>query len=511
MISRKLLISAILLLGTGCIGGLESKNLSFFRAPLLSTHRIVPRPPLPTNNNQVLLVGLKSHLGRGTTDIETSTELRLISPGRALRLSDSNGLVHRAREISIAWRKISLLKSKSFARKVLGPYASFESAQNVAFELQQKGFFPEIAYPKDWEVWLPINVDLPKKFKAVLFTETIDFEVKPVLRGSSGEFLLSGPLQLEAPDGLLWQGGIYKGPFLLQADAYGGWTLVEQIALERYLEGVVPHEIGGGSPAAALEVQAVLARTWAIANSNRFLIDGYHLCSDTQCQVYQDPRQAGQKVKTAISKTSGKILSWRNQPIHAVYHASNGGVMASAREAWAMDSVPYLRAELDGIKTWRNSFLLPLNEYAVKSLLQNRVGAYGANHSLFRWNRTFSAEQIKMFLSSVKTNVTLPKTITVLERGRSGRVLALEIRESGNQDPIVLRLDQIRRIFRGLPSTLFVISKQAEGRWEFSGGGFGHGAGLSQAGAIDLAQRGWTVQEILSHYYPGTTFGPLPD
>ena len=41
------------------------------------------------------------------------------------------------------------------------------------------------------------------------------------------------------------------------------------------------------------------------------------------------------------------------------------------------------------------------------------------------------------------------------------------------------------------------------------GGGFGHGAGLSQAGAIDLAWRGWPVERILSHYYPGTVYGPL--
>ena len=140
-----------------------------------------------------------------------------------------------------------------------------------------------------------------------------------------------GPLRIEAPGGLRWRGGVFQGPFRLQRDAYESWTLVEQVPVERYLAGVVPHEIGAGSPVAALQAQTVLARTWALANSHRFRIDGYHLCSDTQCQVYGDPRQAGWAVRQAIAATSGQLLSWDRLPISAVYHASNGGVMAAGR------------------------------------------------------------------------------------------------------------------------------------------------------------------------------------
>jgi SpoIID/LytB domain protein len=89
-------------------------------------------------------------------------------------------------------------------------------------------------------------------------------------------------------------------------------------------------------------------------------------------------------------------------------------------------------------------------------------------------------------------------------------VLALQIAGSGESEPVVLRLDQIRRTLRRLPSTLFVIEPQGSDRWLVRGGGFGHGAGLSQAGAIDLAWRGWPTERILRHYYPGTVYGPLP-
>ena len=95
----------------------------------------------------------------------------------------------------------------------------------------------------------------------------------------------------------------------------------------------------------------------------------------------------------------------------------------------------------------------------------------------------------------------------VLERGASGRVVRLAIAGPGGQE--VLVRDAIRRRLRQLPSTLFVLQPAGAGAWWFEGGGFGHGAGLSQAGAIDLAGRGWSLQRILNHYYPGTALLPV--
>jgi SpoIID/LytB domain protein len=100
----------------------------------------------------------------------------------------------------------------------------------------------------------------------------------------------------------------------------------------------------------------------------------------------------------------------------------------------------------------------------------------------------------------------LPSRIAVLERGASGRVTALEIRGATR---VVLRRDAIRRSIRQLPSTLFNVEALGPGRWRFVGGGYGHGAGLSQAGAIDLAARGWSMERILQRYYPGTQLLPL--
>ena len=79
----------------------------------------------------------------------------------------------------------------------------------------------------------------------------------------------------------------------------------------------------------------------------------------------------------------------------------------------------------------------------------------------------------------------------------------------GPQGQVVLERDAIRRTYRQLPSTLFVLRPAGGGAWSVVGGGFGHGAGLSHAGAIDLARRGWTVDQILSRYYPGAQLVPI--
>ena len=123
--------------------------------------------------------------------------------------------------------------------------------------------------------------------------------------------------------------------------------------------------------------------------------------------------------------------------------------------------------------------------------------------------RRFPRMNFVALIPSFQKATALPRYVRVLERGDSGRVIALEIASSQKQVQTVLRLDEIRRVLGGLPSTLFVVNEFKPGIWEFSGGGFGHGAGLSQAGAIDLARRGWKTSRILRHYYPGTTYGTL--
>ena len=474
---------------------------------VVATHRLVPEPPAALGQQPLLWVALADHLGGRAT----AAPLRLNSAGEALTLIDSTGRQWSGPSVVITWREVPLETPIFLARRIAGPYASFESAERVAKRWRDQGVKAQLAHPNEWEVWAPKGSAAPEGISVRDWSGELTATVEPVFQGLDGGYTLKGPVQIQAPQGLRWKGGVYRGPFRLQADAYGGWTLVEQVPLEQYLEGVVPHEIGAGSPAAALQAQTVLARTWALANSHRFRIDGYHLCSDTQCQVYSDPRQAGPAVRQAIAATKGRLLSWQGTPISAVYHATNGGVMAAGPEAWAMDAAPYLKAEADGDQAWQVRHRLPLQQSgAVEAPLSDQAGAYGVRHPLFRWRRTLTATEVIRALGHQAAGLKSPLSISVLERGASGRVLALQISGAGDAAPVVLKLDRIRRTLRRLPSTLFVITPQASDSWLVVGGGFGHGAGLSQAGAIDLAWRGWSTEKILEHYYPGTVYGPLP-
>ena len=471
-----------------------------------ATHRPVADPPPVEGLEPVLWVALEDHLGAAAT----AAPLNLRASAGSLGLSDATGEQHSGPRFAITWRSVPLARPLPLARQIAGPYASFESADRVASRWRDLGVDAEVAHPKEWEVWAPEGSPVPDGLAVLDWQGSLTSSVEPVLETPEGGRTLQGPVLIEASDGLLWGGGRFEGPFRLQRDAYGSWTLVEQVPMERYLEGVVPHEIGAGSPMAALQAQTVLARTWALANSHRFSIDGYHLCSDTQCQVYSDPRHAGSAVREAIEATQGKLLSLNNQPISAVYHATNGGMMAAGPEAWAMQPNIYLRPRPDGDEGWSNRHPLPLQQReAVQALLADRSGAYGLRHPRFRWTRTLSGLALREALGAAAGPLISPLQLKVLERGASGRVLALQISGSTDAAPVTLKLDAIRRTLRTLPSTLFVVEPQGVERWLVLGGGFGHGAGLSQAGAIDLAGRGWPVERILSHYYPGTVYGPL--
>ncbi len=493
-----------LLAGSGC-GPAGSADPRPSQRP---THPAVAPPPPLSASDPRLWVALAARLGG-------HKPLLLQAAAGSLTLTSASGQRHQAREVLLRWRSVPLDPPLQLSRRVLGPFASHESAAEAARPWLQQGVPVVIAHPGDWEVWAPVDAPLPEGLAPQQSGRLVELELRhrlqPELQLPSGPVLLEGPLQLQAPGGLRWQNGVFAGPFRLQPDAYGSWTLVEQVPLERYLLGVVPHEIGAGSPAAALAAQAVLARTWALRNQGRYGVDGYHLCSDTQCQVYGDPGHAGSAVRQAVAATRLQLLTWQGQPIHAVYHATNGGVAAGFEEVWSGEPLPYLQPRLDGVAALQQRFLIPLAPNQLGSLLATRTGLAGADHPRFRWSRTLDATQIAAAVRPVAPALGTPVRVTVLERGPSGRVLALQIQGNGpgSAQSVVLRRDAIRRHLRSLPSTLFLVHPQGPGRWRFEGGGFGHGAGLSQAGAIELADRGWDTRRILLHYYPGTSLERL--
>ena len=455
----------------------------------------VAQPPPLQASDPRLWVALGTRLGAG----DAPQPLILRSASGQISLRDSTGQRWHAPQLILRWQRSPLSQPLEIARLVVGPFASFETAERQAQIWRRLGVPVTLAQPGDWELWAPPGSPLPPGWSARELRQQHRERVQPLLvQPARPPLALVGPVQIEAPGGLRWQGGVYGGPFRLQPDATGSWSLVEQVPLERYLEGVVPHEIGADAPAEALAAQTVLARTWALRNLHRYGADGYHLCATVQCQVYSDPRQAGSAVRQAIQRTRSQLLSWQGQPIHAVYHGSNGGVAAGLQEAWDAEPLPYLNSGLDRADAPLTAGSVP----SVAAVLASQQSLLGRQHPLFRWSRLLDRDQLSQALARRGLSVGAVQRLTVLERGPSGRVLTLAV--EGSQGRTTLRLDAIRRTLRQLPSTLFELSSVGPGAWRVVGGGFGHGVGLSQAGAIDLGQRGWSYARILERYYPGT-------
>lgn len=254
--TRWMALSALLWVTLGC----SARNLApplaesapaIAPEPLLEreaepkTHRTVAAPPPIRANNPVLWVSLASHLG----GLESSPPLKLQSAGPdPLVLRDAAGADWSGSSFQLHWRRVPLDRPLTLARQVAGPFASFESAERAAQRWRAFGVLAAVAHPKEWEVWAPAGAPAPEALKTYVWSRQLNATLEPVLETADGPVVLKGPLKLEAADGLRWKGGVFQGPFRLQRDAYESWTLVEQVPVDRYLEGVVPHEIGAGSP-----------------------------------------------------------------------------------------------------------------------------------------------------------------------------------------------------------------------------------------------------------------------
>ncbi len=282
-----------------------------------------------------------------------------------------------------------------------------------------------------------------------------------------------------------------------------GLSVVNVLSLERYLEGVLPHEIGNPGPHAfaVLEAQAVASRSYALARIEERRNQPFDVYAGVQDQIYRGSEGASELLTSAVRETRGEVLDYNGERVRAYYCASCGGHTSDIRRIWPeREWAPYLTGIRD-----------------VDGLSQKTFCSEGRH---FRWRYSFSGREMGEILRETlprergigKEEVGTLHDIRILERSVSGRVKAIEIETSKG----VFRIqgDRIRWVLmpdpgggKILPSTMFNISKSMEAdRVSFItiiGGGNGHGVGMCQSGAIAMAKRGYTCEMILTHYYPG--------
>ena len=459
-------------------------------------------------NNGYLLIGIKQYLGREKNGFSQNRLLSFESTkGSMLRIISSNGIEYKSNKVDILFNRVPLSKPLLIERLISDPFASFESAKKASLPLEEKGLSPKITYPNDWEIWLPDRaknlVNQNFKLKQISISE----KIVPFIKNEYVFQKLDSITRIFSNENIKINNVEYGKNFYLIKDSYGSWTLVQKLSFNDYLRGVLPFEIGSDAPMEALKAQAIIARTWAIYNSDRFKSDNYHLCITTQCQVYKPSLNNNLNIENAIRETTNMIMTYNGNPVNAFYHASNGGISAPASESWEMKDYPYFLTKYDFIGEGNNKFnSFNKNEKSLRNFIFDKNNKYlGSKHYLFRWTKKIASTQIINLINKQNSSFQKDKTIDlkIIERGKSGRVIKLEIRQSGRLEPLILNKDDIRKHLKFLPSNLFIIDKINDDFWVFTGGGFGHGVGLSQSGAIEMANLGFNYKRILDHYYEG--------
>ncbi|MGB3403707.1 MAG: SpoIID/LytB domain-containing protein [Microcoleaceae cyanobacterium] len=425
---------------------------------------------------------------------------------------------------------------------VLGNFRSYETAQQQASQWQQQGIEVELAQPDLWQIWAErstYNTPLLRRWlleslKAQdekLSSVYLDTEVRQQQR--IPYWVLGGyrynrhELEISSTQQVIEvsrskkdkQPMLYGGELKLQPDAYGTYTLVNSVPLETYLRGVVPHEMGAWPPDASIEAQAILSRTYVLRNLQRFEADNYQLCANTDCQVYKGLTEVYPSTDRAVAKTRGQVLTYEGQLADAVYFSTSGGVTAHFHDVWDGTERPYLRPVIDAFRpVWDLSQNDLATEQRFRQFMALKKGFNEEGWLDFRWRQYTSlkamAGQLKYYLErkkSSKANFKTLKTVEIVERSPSGRVLKMVV--TTDQGMIEIKKDEIQNAFVPPISTLFYIDpvydpkdqkRQTIKGYLFVGGGFGHGVGFSQTGSYQLSELGWSSSEMLDFYFPGT-------
>lgn len=330
---------------------------------------------------------------------------------------------------------------------------------------------------------------------------------------------------ISSSDGIVTiNGARYRGVGEVRVNSLAALAGINELPLEQYLYGVVPRELG---PIAypemeAQKAQAIVARTYAITGLGKRASDGYDLRATTDDQVYGGYGSEYALSNQAVDGTRGTVVTYGGNLISTLYFSTSGGHTADNEEAFNGTPASYLRGIPDAERG--NAFEhVPTLEVFMShanpmSLRAAKEGDYESDWSRYhRWSFQWTADEISSIISSsVGQPVGKVLAINTPERGPSGRVLTLEyVTEAGtfyaHKDAIRASLKYLNASDTptNLPSTLFFVepvvdrkTKEVTGFVAY-GGGFGHGVGLSQTGAVGMAQHGHTVDEILTHYYQG--------
>ena len=257
----------------------------------------------------------------------------------------------------------------------------------------------------------------------------------------------------------------YRGSISFRVNN-GKLDIINNVQLDDYLRGVLPKEMSPEFPMESLKAQALCSRSFAINNFNKYIKKGYNLDDTTNSQVYYGKDVEEKSTDKAVETTLGEVIKYDGKIAETIFCASSGGYTVSSSDAWGGNAVPYLISKEDPYST--HPWEYTLKDSDLKKL--NLSDVFGVN------------------LDSMNT---------------SNRVNNISF--STSKGDITMKAKDFRQKIGNtrIKSTLFDIACD-NNKIVVKGKGYGHGVGMSQYGAVEMAKKGNTYNDIIGFYFPGT-------
>ena len=275
------------------------------------------------------------------------------------------------------------------------------------------------------------------------------------------------------------------------------YTAINTIDLEDYLCSVISSEMSANSPIELLKAHAVISRSWAIRAMQHPNHKGYHVCADDHCQRYEGLKRMNERAIEAVRETAGQVLTFDNIVCDCRYYKCCGGRTEIWRTCWEDIDVPYIQSVECPYcgRISERTLRFVLNDYDQET------------HDFHDWQVTYTSQELGHIIRT-KSGIDFGDIIDLipLHRGASGRIDSLRIIGTKHTEDIGKEL-KIRLWLSStcLYSSWFEVKKsQMSSQFTLIGHGWGHGAGLCQIGAAQMAEEGFTYEQILAHYYVGT-------
>ncbi len=299
----------------------------------------------------------------------------------------------------------------------------------------------------------------------------------------------------------------YRGDFIAKLENEK-LTFINDLNVEEYLYGVIVAEMPASWPLEALKVQAVAARTYTFRNMKKHKKEGYDLCAQQHCAVYEGLTKEEKYAVQAVDETRGELLySADNDIMDTFFHHSCGGHTEDAYDVWGFKHVKGLEGIYDSNDAKWN---FPLSPFWMEEWVRTLPDVYckvdGRGEVSFRWIRYLDGEGLAYFVNRMYPLGKIQK-LEPVKRSKNGSITKVLI--EGDKGSKIVNFDQIRNALGKLRSNVikWEYTKDASGYIKeifIYGAGWGHNVGMCQRGARGMAEKDKKYKEILYHYYKGS-------